>query len=145
MSGWLPLGDSAHTVFISCQMLVLIILSFPVVPPTRQQRPPSLSPLTPCLNAAGSDSLFPLLTHSTIFSLSHGSTISFFSAIFSHLVAAPSSSTPSSLCWLVHLGKVKSIEMLALCQFRLRCFIKWMQKLYSHPCSYKIWEDLLTW
>lgn len=118
MSSWLPLGNSAHTVFISCQMFVLIIMSFPVVPPPRQQRPPSLSPLAPRFTPGGSDSLFPLLSHPTIFSFSHCSTYSW----FSHLVAAPTSSTPSSLYWLAHLGKVKGK----------------LQEVQSCPCSYDI-------
>lgn len=66
----LPGGDTTHVVFISCQMLLLIILSFPGVPPPRQHRPPFLSPLPPLLNLRDRDSLFPLLTHPTIFSFS---------------------------------------------------------------------------
>lgn len=66
----------------------------------------------------------------------HSLSFFLFSTIFSHLDAAPSSSTPSSpLCWLAHLGKVKSIEMLALGSLRLRCFIKWGNNSYSHRCT----------
>lgn len=59
MSGLLPFGNLAHTVFISCQMLFLIILSFPVVPPPRQRRPPRLLPLAPYLSPRGRESPIP--------------------------------------------------------------------------------------
>lgn len=71
MSGCLPVGDPTHVAFISCQMHLLIILSLPGVSPPRQQKPPFLSPLPPPLLTPGDrESLFPLLTHPTIFSFS---------------------------------------------------------------------------
>lgn len=83
------------------QMLVPIILPFPVVPPPREQkRPPSLSPLTPCLIPRGNGSLFPLCY-----------ILPLFSALFSHFVAAPSSPTPLFLCWLAHVGKFMFEEL----------------------------------
>lgn len=144
MSGCLPLGDPAHTVFISCQMLVLIILSFPVVPPPRQPRPPSLLPLAPLPHPwrrwqPRSPSSLPL------FSISHCSALSFSSTLFSHLVAAPTSSTPSSLGWLAHLGKVKSAQTPALWSFRFEMLHKVEPDVSILILAHETQEDSLTW
>lgn len=102
MSGLLPFGDLAHTVFISCQMLFLIILSFPVVPPPRQCRPPRLLPLAPCLSPRGRENPIPFKS-----TYSASPTALFFVLILiSLLSAAPTLFTPAALCWLTCLGKV---------------------------------------
>lgn len=133
MSGLLPLGDLAHTVFISCQMLFLIILSFPVVPPPRQRRPPHLLPLAPCLSPRGSESPIPFKS-----TYSPSPTAPFFVLILISLLgAAPTLFTLAALCWLTCLGKVRSGENFSsFWSPLLNCSMMWELHLYTHSCSW---------
>lgn len=80
-----------------------------------------------------------------LFSISHCSALSFSSTLFSHLVAAPTSSTPSSLGWLAHLGKVKSAQMPALWSFRFEMLHKVEPNISILILAHETQEDSLTW
>lgn len=147
MSGWLPLGYPAHTVFISCQMLFLIILSFPVVPPPRQHETPISSPASPLevLENSFPSLLTPLYSPTPTAPLF----LSFEHCIPSsllHLLGSHPLLSVDSHVW----ERLRVSKMLALWSFRLRCFTKWMQELYSHPClwdtgRYINLENITSW
>lgn len=134
-----PRGDPACAAFISWQMLVLIILSFPVVPPPRLCRPPPLLPLAPRLIPGGGDSLPPSLTPPYPPAPAALRRLSFqhcFLISLLHLLGSTPSLSLLSLRWLAHLGEVKGVETSALWSLTPRCFIK--------PTRERVFSSLLT-
>lgn len=138
MSGLLPHGDLAHTVFISCQMLFLIILSFPVVLPPRPHRPPHLLPLAPCLSPRGSENPIPFKSPYS----SSPSAPFFVLILISLLGAAPTLFTPAALWWLPCLGKVRRGENVSI----LVHFVEPLHDVTIRPLYSSLTEEaMLTW